>query len=140
MPTAKYGKYKPPLFKLSEKTTWLKFLQEEGYVVIKDIINDEITKNATKIFKKEWCQVSPNFKWVDKKTWIPDNSPIIWGKSSAMFNGFGQSRFVWMLRTQPSIHEVFSKVYNTKELAVALDGFSVFISPKQKSSKIPTMP
>ena len=69
----KYGEYKPPIFELSEKKTWLKFLQDEGYVVIQDIIDDETNSKATNIFKKEWCQVTPNFKiWP-----APENSTDI---------------------------------------------------------------
>ena len=87
-------------------------------------------------FKREWCHVSPNFKWEDTKTWIPDNCPMVWSKSSAVFNGFGQSQFMWKLRTDPRIQSAFKKVYETDSIATSFDGFSVFISNKQKSNKL----
>lgn len=130
-----YGEHKPPTFELSDKTNWLTFLQDEGYVVIKDIIDEETNRKVTKTFKREWCDVSPDFKWDDTGTWTPTNSPMVWGKSSAMFNGLGQSEFMWTLRTQPNIKAAFAAVYNTTELAVSLDGFSVFLRSEQKSPK-----
>ena len=129
----KYGEYRPPVFELSDKANWLKFLHDEGYVVIKDIIDEKASHKATEIFKKEWRKVSPDFKWGDKSTWTPTNSPMVWGKSSAMFNGLGQGRFMWNLRTQPKVKAAFADVYNTKDLAVSLDGFSVFLKTDQKS-------
>ena len=128
-----YPNLKPALFSLADSANWSAHLEREGYVVIENIVSDEVNQKALVQFKHDWKTVTPNFDWEDTSTWTSANSPMVWGKSSAMFNGFGQSGFVWLLRTQPAIHEAFSKIYNTQELAVALDGFSVFISPKQKS-------
>ena len=128
-----YPNITPPLFSISDVTNWKTHFEQEGYVVIKNIISDTINEEATSLFKQEWNIVSPNFDWDNTSTWTTTNSPMVWGKSSVVFNGFSQSRFMWLLRTQPSIYEAFSKVYNTSELATSFDGFSVFISPKQKS-------
>ena len=133
IPKTVYGTLTPPLFQLQEEEKWLHHLKTEGYVVIENIISDNINGEATKLFTQEWTTVSPQFKWNDTGTWTTTNSPMVWGKSSAMFNGFGQSNFMWFLRTQPTIHQAFEKVFSTKELATSLDGFSVFLSPKQKS-------
>jgi len=85
------------------------------------------------LFKKEWNIVSPNFDWDDSSTWTIENCPMMFGKGMSVFNGFGQSEFMWSLRTNPKIYQLYQKIFDTKELVVSLDGFSVFISSKQKS-------
>lgn len=128
-----YQTLKPKLFSLEQSTEWLDHLDTQGYVVIKDIINNKTNMIALATFMKEWTTVSPKFNWLDVSTWTTTNSPMVWGKSSVMFNGFGQSEFMWMLRTQPKIKEAFSKIYETSDLAVSFDGFSLFLSDKQQS-------
>jgi hypothetical protein len=85
------------------------------------------------MFKDEICQVSPRFNWNDKRTWITDNSPMVWCKSSVVFNGFGQSDSNWFLRLNSKAKQAFSVVYDTEHLATSFDGFSMFLSDTQKS-------
>lgn len=134
----KYGQYpvfRPPTFALQDVEHWKAHLDTEGFVVIEKILDLGECRTALGIFQKEWARVSPNFKWNDKTTWTTDNCPMVWGKSSAMFNGFGQSMFMWYLRSLPQVKKPFSELFETEDLAVSLDGFSVFLSPKQKSPK-----
>ena len=51
----------PIIYDISEKEYWLDHLDKEGYVVIKDILNDEKYDESLNLFKKDWNQVSPNF-------------------------------------------------------------------------------
>ena len=50
-----------------------------------------------------------------------------------MSNGLGQSDFQWGLRTNPKIREIWEKLYQTKELVVSFDGFSLFLSKEQNA-------
>ena len=97
----------PKLFNLEDVQDWKKSFYEEGYVVIKDIISSNENKEATSLFKKEWNIVSPNFDWEDKHTWTTKNIPMVYGKGMAVFNGFGQSQFMWYLRTKKNVKEAF---------------------------------
>lgn len=128
-----YSTFKPKLFDISEN--WLDFLNIEGYVVIRDIISESKNIELVKIFKNEWCKVSPSFDWNDKSTWTTTNSPIVWGKGSAVFNGFGHSEFMWKIRSIKKVQIPFKQIYKTDKIATSFDGFSVFISNKQKSNK-----
>ena len=128
-----YNSFEPKLFDISEN--WLDFLDTEGYVVIRDIISESKNIELVKIFKNEWCKVSPKFDWNDKSTWTTTNSPIVWGKGSAVFNGFGHSEFMWKIRSINKVQIPFKKIYKTDKIATSFDGFSVFISNKQKSNK-----
>ena len=123
----------PQLFNLEDVQDWKKNFYEEGYVVIKDIISSNENKEATSLFKKEWKIVSPNFDWEDKHTWTTKNIPMVYGKGMAMFNGFGQSQFMWYLRTKKNVKEAFVCLFEDEDLVVSFDGFSVFLSKKQKS-------
>ena len=123
----------PIIYDISEKEYWIDHLDKEGYVVIKDILNDEKYDESLNLFKKDWNQVSPNFDFENKKTWNIKNTPMMFGKGMAVFNGFGQSDFMWSLRTNEKIKNIFTSIHNTNNLVVSLDGFSVFVSGKQKS-------
>lgn len=125
---------KPIVYDIQQQDLWLEHLEKEGYVVIQDILNIEDYNEAFKLFKKDWSYVSPNFDFEDKKTWNIKNTPMMFGKGMAVFNGFGQSDFLWYLRTNKKIQNIFNIIHKTEELVVSLDGFSVFVSNKQKSS------
>ena len=123
----------PIIYDIHEEESWLNHLDTEGYVIIKDILSKESYNEAFNLFKKDWKQVSPNFDFENKNTWNINNTPMIFGKGLAVFNGFGQSDFMWYLRTDKKIQKIFNIIHNTQDLVVSLDGFSVFVSDKQKS-------
>ena len=123
----------PNLYKINETDLWKKNLDEEGYAVISDILSENEYKEAFELFKKDWSYVSPNFNFEDKNTWGIENSPMMYGKGMAVFNGFGQSDFMWYLRLSQNIKNIFQEIHNTEDLVTSLDGFSVYFSNKQKS-------
>jgi hypothetical protein len=134
MSKTKYGLLTPTLFNIND-TGWIHYLDTEGYVVIQNIIDDTQNEELTEIFKTEWTHVSPNFDWNDKNTWTLNNSPMIWSKGSAVYNGFGQSEFMWKLRTNKNIQRPFKMIYKMKDIVTSFDGFNVFLSNNQQSTK-----
>ena len=125
---------RPELFDKDDTNGWKSFLEREGYVVIKNIIEDEEERHRNMDqFKKDWTMVSPNFDFSDKQTWGIENTPMVYGKGTAVYNGFGQSDFLWNLRLNTNIQNIFKEIHGTEELVVSQDGFSVFLSNKQKS-------
>jgi hypothetical protein len=123
--------YTPPTFLSSED--WKTHLDQEGYVVIREVLTPEQKSESMELFKREWNRVSSGFSWENATTWNIQNSPMMFGKGMALFNGFGQSSFMWSLRTNPNIYGIFQKLHGTEELVVSMDGFSIFLSDKQKS-------
>lgn len=125
----------PELFEIVDSDNWKAHLDKEGFVVIKNVLSNEEMEASFQQFKTDWNHVSPNFNFEDKSTWIIDNSPLMFGKGMAVFNGFGQSDFMWGLRTNSNIQSIYEKVYNVDkdELCVSFDGFSLFLTNKQKS-------
>ena len=65
--------------------------------------------------------LSPNFSISDNNTRIIKNYPGMFGKGMCVFNGIGQSNFVWYLRTNESIQNIYTKLYDTNELVTSLN-------------------
>jgi hypothetical protein len=57
----------------------------------------------------------------------------MWNKGMVYWNGLSQSDFMWSLRTDPAILDIWHRLHETKELVVSFDSFSVYLSNKQKS-------
>ena len=125
--------FKPPLFNKDSQTEWKDYLNKEGYVVIENILTESEKTASFNLFKKDWTTVSPGFDFNDYNTWSIKTAPMMFGKGMAVFNGFGQSDFMWNLRVNPEIQRIYKTVYGAEDLGVSFDGFSVFISNQQKS-------
>lgn len=123
----------PPIYDIKNTKIWKKKLKEEGYVVIKDILTNDEKNIIYNQFKKDLNTVSPNFDLNNHESWTIENTPIMFGKGMAVFNGFGQSDFMWMLRLNKNIQKIYQKIYKTKKLVTSFDGFSLYVSKKQKS-------
>ena len=58
----------PKTFSLDQKTEYLQHLEEEGFVVIRDILTEEEKKERLELFWKDWTSVSPKFDRYDPST------------------------------------------------------------------------
>lgn len=125
--------FTPKFYDKNQSDLWLEHLDNEGYVVIKDILTDEEKTHAYKLFTKDIQTVSPNLDFQNPESFIIQNVPCMFGKGMAVFNGFGQSDAMWNLRTNNNIQHIFKAIHKTDELVVSLDGFSLFVSSEQKS-------
>ena len=72
------GEINPELFEIHDEISWKTHLDEEGYVVLKNILSDDDIFTYMQLFMYEWKFVSPKFSFTDKSTWIPDNCPMMW--------------------------------------------------------------
>ena len=126
--------FTPPTFVKTDVDGWKAFLEKEGYVVIKDMIDGPQIEELFDQFKKDWTDVSPKFDFGDKTTWGIENTPMMYNKGVAVFTGFGNSELMWKLRLNSDIQSLFKHIHRTDDLVVSLDGFSVFLSSKQKSN------
>lgn len=125
--------HRPLTYKVSDHNNWKQVLDTQGFVVLENIVSPEQKEVATELFKKDLQYISPNFDWNDNETWTSNNAPLVWGKSSAVYCGFGHCDSNWFLRINSQTKDAFSHVYGTTELVASFDGFSLFLSDKQKS-------
>lgn len=108
-----------------------KFLQENGFVVIANVINKQQINHAFELFWK-WLK-NANFGWQrsDIKTWTNETFPG-YLKTGIMYKyGLGQSELQWYLRTRPSVLETFTKLWNVpsfRYLLTSFDGCGIFRS------------
>lgn len=125
--------FAPNLFEKQNSDKWKQYLDENGFVVLRNILSKEKMIQYFKLFAKDWTYVSPNFDFNNKKTWTPSNSPMMWNKGMVYWNGLSQSDFMWSLRTDLNILDIWHRLHETKELVSSFDSFSVYVSNKQKS-------
>ena len=125
--------YSPVLFDVNNSDEWKQYLDEHGYVVLQQILSGPEKLDIFSTFVSDMNTVSPRFDLNNKQTLKIENTPIIFGKGMAVFNGWGQSNFMWKLRTNEKIKCIFEKIHGTNELVTSLDGFSLYVSKKQTS-------
>ncbi|MHB1909666.1 MAG: phytanoyl-CoA dioxygenase family protein [Nitrososphaerales archaeon] len=126
-----YQNLKPQIF-ASADLYWREHLDEEGYAVIGDVLTERERGEAFRFFLKDMQTVSPKFDVRDPSTYEINFTPMMFSKGLAMFNGFGNSDFMWYLRTRSSIQHIYETLFGTRELNVSMDGFSLFVSSDQK--------
>jgi ectoine hydroxylase-related dioxygenase (phytanoyl-CoA dioxygenase family) len=125
--------FSPELFDVENSDQWKNYLEENGFVVLRNILQKETMIKYFKLFAKDWKYVSPNFDFHNKETWTPTNSPMMWNKGMIYWNGLSHSDFMWSLRTDDNILDIWHRLHNTKKLVASFDAFSVYLSNKQKS-------
>ena len=126
--------FRPKLFESADFENWKRYLDENGFIVLRNILQKETMITYFKLFAKDWKYVSPNFDFHNKETWTPSNSPMMWNKGMVYWNGLSHSDFMWSLRIEPNILDIWQKLHNTKDLVSSFDAFSVYLSNKQKSN------
>ena len=125
--------YHPSIFDVQDYRQWLDYLNIEGYVVIGNVLSVN-ERDAWKNGMFDMLNyLHPNFNKIDRSTWINRNMPRSFGKAIQHENGICQCKYVWELRTNPIIKEIFSRVHNTNDLVSSMDAISISWSKKNKS-------
>lgn len=127
--------FTPPTFDRADSPGWKAHLESEGYAVIHNVFTPEVVAQSHELFWKDWTTVSPGFVRNDPSTWSINTAPMMFAKGIAVFNGFGQSDFMWNLRLRPEILDIFAQIHAVppETLISSFDGFSVFFSKLQKN-------
>ena len=123
----------PKLFDINNKTKWKKYLDTYGYVVIKDILTQPQQLEFVHLFKEDFNTVTPTFSFDNPDSWNIHNMPLMYHKGMGIFNGFGQSNFMWYIRTNQNIVSIYKTIFDTNDICVSLDGFSMFATKDQKT-------
>lgn len=94
----------------------LAHLQEEGYVVIKDVLNSNECGDALEMLWQE-LEMAPGVSRHDPSTWADD---------STFGNNWGHSDFLWYVRGLPNVRRVWEMIHKTEDLLVSFDGASLY--------------
>ncbi|CAF1266991.1 unnamed protein product [Rotaria sp. Silwood1] len=102
------------------------YLNENGYVVISDVLNqDEINENKQLLWKFIENASKGAIKRDDPDTWS-NQWPSFSSHGLIATFGIGQSDFLWSVRSHPQVKNVFARLWNTRQLLVSFDGCGVF--------------
>lgn len=121
--------FTPPSFDIADVNNWKQYFQEQGYVVINNVLNDSQIKTAKTLLWEFLTNLNSNLNRNDSTSWINSNWPQTALKKGIVSGyGAGQSEFMWYLRKRESIKIPFAKIWNCDigNLVPSFDGFSIF--------------
>lgn len=94
----------------------LAHLQEEGYVVVKDVLDEAECAAA---LEKLWFEL-------EMAPGVSRHDPSTWGDDTTFGNNWGHSDFLWFVRGLPNVRKVWEMIHRTEELLVSFDGASLY--------------
>ncbi|CAG9975580.1 unnamed protein product [Clonostachys byssicola] len=105
---------------------WYQHFTEHGYAVIPSVISKEkAEKYQHSAF--EWLKSfdNPELDLNTPSTWTPSNLPFI--SEINTFNHYGvvHEDFMWDIRLEPGIIDVFARIWGTDELLVSFDALNI---------------
>ena len=104
----------------------IQYLEEQGYVVIKNALS---TAEASKTLELLWDYLEGLGTGIDRKdvsTWGDDRWPTCAHGGIMPSYGIGHSEAQWFLRGIPKVKKAFAKIWNTDELLTSFDGVSLW--------------
>lgn len=118
---------------------YLKDLEEQGYCVIPQLFSSEETQLLYRRLWHEYIEKAwPNCKLEDRSNW-KEAFPIH-NKYGIFAGPAGQTQVMWDLRQDPRIVNIFAKVWNTTDLIVSMDGFSLMCPPEIRETLLMPWP
>ena len=117
----------------------LAYLQEFGYVVVRNVVDEDQIRAATDLVW-QFLESSAGWKREDSSTWTTESFAKIGMPQTGIINGagVGQSKAQWYIRCLPTVQAAFQKVWSShmenshrdKHAAVSLltsfDGINVY--------------
>jgi len=103
----------------------LKYLEDNGYVVFKDIATNEELKKGIELAWDFIESVTPGVKRSDPETYETSKWPDPFGKGIVCGDGAGQSNFMWFVRGLSKVQRVYQKIWSTDEVITSFDGFCI---------------
>ncbi|CAF1270903.1 unnamed protein product [Rotaria sp. Silwood1] len=104
----------------------LAYLNENGYVVISDVLNrEEIDDNKNLLWKFLEDASNGQIRRGQPETWSnPWLNSCVYGVING--RGIGQSDFLWNIRSNRQVKKVYAHIWNTQQLLVSFDGCCIF--------------
>ncbi|GAM25630.1 hypothetical protein SAMD00019534_088050, partial [Acytostelium subglobosum LB1] len=100
---------------------WRKDLYNNGWAVVRNVVPPERCETYRAAFWKWFEDFGTGIDRNDRASWSSDKWPANLHGILQQY-AFGQNQFVWDIRSEQAIIDVFSQIYNTDELLVSFDG------------------
>lgn len=104
----------------------IEYLEEQGYVVIKNALS---SSEAAKTLDLLWDYLEGLDTGIDRNdvsTWGDERWPTCAHGGIMPSYGIGHSEAQWYLRGIPNVKKAFAKIWNTDELLTSFDGVSLW--------------
>jgi len=119
----------------NESVDAVKYLDDHGYVVFKDVLTEEeILKARELLWKWILTNGAGNIHRDDPQTWGNNNWPGNRQNGIISEDGIGQSEFLWYLRGIPNVKKAFASIWKSDKLLVSFDGCGLFRPTEYDSS------
>eukprot|EP01132_Coremiostelium_polycephalum_P007919 gene7919-9745_t len=113
---------------------WRKHLYNNGWAVVKNVVPKERVEHYGSEFWSWMEGFGTGIKRNVKSTWNDENWPP--SLHYGLFQGYslGHNQFIWDVRSEESIINVFKEIYQTDKLLVSFDGGN-FTKPRSNIEK-----
>ncbi|ORX35381.1 hypothetical protein BD324DRAFT_632596 [Kockovaella imperatae] len=127
---------------VNDSEAWLEALDRDGYCVVPNVIPIQACKEYQDS-AMTWLEgFGKGFKRDDPSTWSAEHLPRHFAGGMYSCHGVMHSAWVWKIRTQPGIQEVFKKVWGESDLVASFDAcnISLPLGPQARKDIEPTKP
>ncbi|KAJ4183913.1 Hypothetical protein NCS54_00319600 [Fusarium falciforme] len=120
-------------------TDWYQHYLDNGYAVVPNVIPKEKAL-AYQRAAFDWLKSFGNdaLDLSDRSTWTPDNLPNISNFNAFTHYGVVHEKFMWDIRLEPGIIDVFEKIWGTRELLVSFDALNITLP--RRPGHVPRQP
>lgn len=113
-------------------TDWYQHFLDHGYAVVPSVISkDKAAQYQSSAFSWLKSFDNPELDLDNPATWTPINLPFISQINTFNYYGVVHERFMWDIRLEPGVIDVFAKLWDTDELLVSFDALNITLPRRQ---------
>lgn len=107
-------------------SSWYQSFVENGYAVVPRVISPEKAAEYQQA-ALDWLKSfnNPQLDYSDSSTWTASNLPHMHPANLFMHYGVAHEKFIWDIRQEQRIIDVFSELWNTDDLLVSFDALNI---------------
>ncbi|ORX40001.1 hypothetical protein BD324DRAFT_679068 [Kockovaella imperatae] len=103
---------------------WKDQLKREGWCVVKGVLSTGKAKQYEDGAYEFLESFDLGFDRHDRSTWVAERMPYFYKGGLIYAYGSGHEQFVWDVKQDPAVVNVFAEIWGTDELVVSYDGFN----------------
>jgi hypothetical protein len=105
---------------------WLQSFHDNVFAVVPGVLSESKAAQYQKA-AFEWLKSfdNPALDLSKPETWTEANLPVVSGTNTFNHYGVAHERFMWNIRLEKSIIDVFAQLWQTEELIVSFDALNI---------------